>query len=254
MAVSVRTRGHHRRTRPRRLSALFVLGLIGGLGWVFFFSSIFAVADVRVSGAAYTGDGVVADSIRALLAQKRLYVLQPKRNIFLLDDRAVGQYLIEQFASIEKATVTKKYPHGLEVGITERQTLGTWCRGDDCQFFDRFGIRWGTALPSHGPLLLLVRDERTEEDLDPRIFAGMLAAMHGLPVLGLAAASISLPDDEPGGIRLKTTKGYELYLDALGDVADQLDVLGVFLADRSKDPTFAPAYIDLRTPGRVYYK
>ena len=53
---------------------------------------------------------------------------------------------------------------------------------------------------------------------------------------------------------MATGKGYDIIFDAGGDVADQLSVLTVFLADRAKDPAFAPQYIDLRTPGRVYYK
>jgi hypothetical protein len=97
-------------------------------------------------------------------------------------------------------------------------------------------------------------DDRTEPLTDQRLFSGMLAAIDGIASLSLKARSITLPDAEPGGVRIATTAGYEVIFDGLGDTTDQLATLEVFLADRAKDKAFAPRYIDLRTPGRVYFK
>ena len=150
-------------------------------------------------------------------------------------------------------------PQRIPEVVTERKPVGTWCSldklgtgGQTCQLFDASGVRWGTAVPSTGPLLLLVTDERHEDD--PAIFIGLMTAVIGLVPLGVTVRSVTLPDAEPGGMQIHTSKRYDIYMDALGAVADQLSVLGIFLADRAKDATFAPQYIDLRTPGRVYYK
>ena len=135
-----------------------------------------------------------------------------------------------------------------------RTPAGTWCRGDECRYFDRSGEVWGQALKSSGPLLLLVQDQRADDTTDPSLVSGIFAAVDGLTSLGIGARNITLPDAEPGGMTIVTTKNYDLYMDAQGDVPAQLAVLAVFLADRAKDPAFAPTYVDLRTPGRVYYK
>ena len=100
----------------------------------------------------------------------------------------------------------------------------------------------------------MVNDQRSDDSLTPKFLSGILASIDGLSATGLKSRVVTLPDADPGGIRITTSKGYDVYMDALGDVADQLSTLSVFLADRSKDATFKPLYLDLRTPGRIYYK
>lgn len=148
-----------------------------------------------------------------------------------------------------------RLPHGVAAIVPqiERQPVGTWCRPSGCQFFDRSGVRWGTALQSSGPLLLLVQDQRASESAGVETALGILTAIHALPQLGLTAKEVTLTDAEPGAA-IVLAAGYSVYIDPLGDVADQMGTLALFLSDRAKDPAFAPAYIDLRTPGRVYYR
>ena len=148
------------------------------------------------------------------------------------------------------------WPRGTRTAVVEtpRIPAGVWCRQDSCQLWDRTGTRWGTAVPSVGTLLVMVNDQRSDDSLSPKFLAGLLAAIDGLATTGLKARIVTLPDAEPGGIRITTSRGFDVYMDALGDVADQLSTLSVFLADRSKDATFKPLYLDLRTPGRIYYK
>jgi len=55
-------------------------------------------------------------------------------------------------------------------------------------------------------------------------------------------------------MRIQLSAGYDLLFDVLGDMNDQLSTLAVFIADRAADLVFKPLYIDMRTPGRVYYK
>ncbi|HTP57240.1 MAG TPA: hypothetical protein VMJ72_03150 [Candidatus Paceibacterota bacterium] len=150
--------------------------------------------------------------------------------------------------------VLSRLPRAAEATPTPRQPLGIWCRADECQFWDASGTRWGSVVRSVGPLLLLVDDLRTTDEAQAGLVAGILAAVDGLPSMGLRAVSVTLPDAEPGGIHITTSAGYDLYMDALGDVPDQLSTLAVFVADRAKDPTFKPQYLDLRTPGHVYFK
>lgn len=230
------------------------LALIGLLGWVFLFSSVFAVTDIRVSGAASVGDDRVRLAVEELLNRRTFRVLQPAKNIILLDAGAVSSGLADSFTAIERAEIRKQFPHTIAVVVTERVAFGLWCRGSTCSYFDRSGARWGSAVPSRGPLLVRVQDERTEASGSEQLVEGILAAVDGLPALGLLGVSVTLPDSAPGDMRVSVSKKYDLLLDAFGDLSDQLATLGVLLSDRAKDPGWAPQYIDLRTPGRAYYR
>jgi cell division protein FtsQ len=263
MSVPIRTRqshhdpiarAHHRAGVVRATVIAIVLFVVcAGLGWVFLFSSVFAVTDISVNGAQAAGNDNVRSTVRELLDRRTLQILQPAHNIILLDAGAVAAIIRSTYANIGDVVVRKQFPHTLSVTVTERVAFGLWCRGDACTYFDRTGARWGSAVPSHGPLLVRVTDERTDADISPKLISGMLAAVDGLPELGVHVVSVELPDSAPGDTRMTTDKHYDILLDASADVPDQLATLEVLLADKAKDPSWAPGYIDLRTPGRVYY-
>lgn len=246
----------HRRAMALRATgiAIVLVVMLGALGWAFFFSSVFAVNDIRVSGAQSVGDERIRDAVQALLDRRTLFILQPARNIILLDTEAVGSFVQLGYDNIKMVSVRKRYPHTLEIVVTGRIAFGLWCRDNACAYFDRDGARWGSAVPSRGPLLVRVEDERADTDIPQRLVQGMLIALDGLPELGLRGISVSLPDAAPGDMHIAVDKKYNLLFDAQGDVADQLATLGVLLSDKSKDAAWASQYIDLRTPGRAYYR
>jgi cell division septal protein FtsQ len=228
--------------------------VIVALGWVFLFSSVFAVTTIIVNGATMNDNDRVLSSVRQLLERRTLQLLQPDRNIVLLDTDAVRSFVLEEYASIQGVQVRKEYPHTLRVDVIEREAFGVWCRGDDCSYVDRTGARWGSAVSSRGPLLVRVEDERTDDDLPLKLMAGLLAAIDGLPPLGLHVVSVTLPDSAPGDTRLLLDAGYSLLMDVYADTTDQLATLGVLLADKAKDSAWKPQYVDIRTPGRAYFR
>lgn len=264
MSVSIRTRpagrdpvvrAHRRATLLRgTLIVAILVAVIGGGSWLMFSSSVFAVLGVTVDGATASVAGEVRAAVDETLGQRRLGFLRPARNILLLNTGAVAASLVSAFPNLEGVSVVKEYPHTVRITVSEREPMGAWCRGETCRYFDRSGARWGSAVPSRGPLLLLVRDERSDDRWDDRLFAGMRTAVSGLPDLGLRPIVVTFPDAAPGDMRISVAAGYEVIMDALGDVADQLATLGVLIADRAGDPAFRPSYVDVRTLGRVYYR
>jgi hypothetical protein len=136
----------------------------------------------------------------------------------------------------------------------QRTAVGIWCFENDCQYFDANGVRWGTAPHSRGPIFLLVQDERTDAPVSEQFAQSILEIVNTLPSLGMRALWVTLPNAAPGDVRISTDKHYDLIIDGYSNVSDQLDTLSVFLADKAKDASFAPQYIDLRTLGRVYFK
>jgi hypothetical protein len=219
--------------------------VLGGLAAFALFAPTFRIRDVRIQG------------LQTALREEVVRTL-PTGNLFLVDPGKVRAELIEAFPQFEEAAISKHWPNVLAVDVVERTPRGIWCRLEQCEFWDSSGAHWGQTAPSVGPLLLQVRDERTEEGDRARPLAGLLAAEQGLRDLGLTVRLVTLPDAEPGGMRLSVTAGYDLLIDGFGDIVDQLSTLEVFLADKANPPAggaaFHPLYIDLRTPGRIYYK
>lgn len=264
MAVPIRTRAAPRDpiARAHRRTTLLRIGMWGGgltllggvLVWMLFISSLFAITDIGVDGAQAIGNDAVQAAVRELLDQRTFQIFQPARNILFLNTAAVGDALREHYGNIERVIVAKSYPHGLHVSVVEREPVGIWCRGDACRYYDRSGAQWGEAVPSRGPLLLLVKDERSSDEGTQAATQSLLAAAEGLGALGIRARWATLPDAAPGDMRITTDRSFELYMDAGGDIPDQLSTLGTLLSEKATDAAWAPGYIDLRTPGRVYYK
>lgn len=262
MSVSIRSRTSSRDpvARAHRRAALFrtvlflvlAAGIAGTVVWLMFSSSVFAVTDVQIAGASISVSTTLRGAIERVLGQRTLGFFRPARNILLLDEQSVAQSVRTAFANIENVQVRKRYPHTILVNVKERTPIGTWCIGDECTYFDAGGARWGSAVPSRGPLLLLVRDERQPAEWDGRIFAGLKLTVDELPKLGLRPVILTFPNTAPGDLTIRVDKAYDIYFDALGDVADQLSTLAVYLADKASDSTWKPVYIDLRTPGRIY--
>jgi hypothetical protein len=82
----------------------------------------------------------------------------------------------------------------------------------------------------------------------------MTLVVSSIPAFGLRPITVTFPDAAPGDMHVSISAGYDLLFDALGDVADQLSTLGVLVADKASDTSFHPQYIDIRTPGRAYYR
>lgn len=262
MTVSIRTRhthdqlATHRRTMHVRRGVVYsLLGIAGtvGLVWLAVWLPALRIRDLAITGTRTLPSDTLRQVLETYLDAPFIGVLYPHRNIALVSTNQLTA-LVQSQEGISQVTVTKEYPHTIRVQVYERTARGSWCRGDTCTLFDREGSRWGIALPSRGALSLTVFDERERDEGFGAMLTGVLAMTDGLASMSMRTLQVRLPNDAPGDIRITTDHSYEIIADALGDSADQLETLGTFLAEHATDASFAPVYLDLRTPGRVYYR
>ncbi len=247
----------HRRSKRIRASIIGVAAVTTVvLGtWLLFGASVFAVTSITIEGGSDVVRIGVHTALDELFGQRALGILRPTRNIIFLNTARVDQFLREKFPIIKEMSVKKGYPHTLEVELQERSAIGTWCEPARCQYFDETGARWGDALPSRGPLLLFVEDQRDLAEKDYlREFHAVVTVKKELPSVGLHPLTIAFPKEAPGDMTVRVIEGYDVKIDAQSSVQEQIDTLGVFLADKATDTTWKPQYVDLRTSGRVYYK
>ncbi len=248
-------RMHRRRVYIRIALWIFIaLAIFVGAIYLLFVANVFAVTSVEIVGASPTQSDAIRVSIDELLSERSFQILHPKRNILLLDTGALSAYTRSKFPGLEQVRVIKQYPHAIRIDVVERVVMGTWCRGEVCTYYDAKGAQWGSAVVSRGPLLLLVTDERSEaSDITP-IVQAVDVVRRRLIALGLRVLEVTLPDAAPGDLIISVNALYVLKLNMNMDVSEQLETFGILLAEKAKEASWATSYVDLRTPGRVYYK
>ncbi|MEK7589112.1 MAG: hypothetical protein AAB479_00585 [Patescibacteria group bacterium] len=256
--TNVRFQGSFNKKRPVSLKyvAGTALGLFAFSGaiYLFLFSSVFMIRDIYVQDFQRIKQSDVLAHVQSMINTEQ-WNFRPYRDILLFNAVYAEQDLAQKFPSLEKVRVAKNYFHTLEISGVERVPIGIWCRQNECAYFDDKGVTWGKAIPSSGALLTAVNDYRdTSFKLDQDFFKSIQIVTKRLPELGIALKNIEIPGDLINEFRVHTGAGYYLVFALDSNVDKQLEVLKIFLEEKSKDPSFHPKkYIDLRIDGRVYF-
>ena len=116
--IAVRRSEGRRRLLWVGVAAFVVLLIVAGVAVVA--SPIFDVEDVRVNGAVYTDEDVLADIVSDLEGDP----------VLLVDTEAIEERL-ERVPWVERARVSTDFPHGVVIDIRERSPLATFQGGDD---------------------------------------------------------------------------------------------------------------------------
>lgn len=157
------------RRRKILLTVVFFL-VLAALGWVMFFSPIFALtmSEVRVNGAkAFVSE----DDIRAVITPHEGTPLARLNMSELGED-------IARIPNVAEYVHTRRWPRGLTVSITERVPVAAIPRGDSFSLVDREAIEVDVVeeLPDTIPLINI-----PGEDLDERVLTTALAILEILP-------------------------------------------------------------------------
>jgi cell division protein FtsQ len=188
------------RARARRLLSLrpilvllAVVALAAGAGWVLLRSSWLAVDEVVVVGAAAHVSG------ERVLETADVTVGTP---LLRVDTEAVASRVaaIPEIASVE---VTRSWPHGIEVAVTERSPVAVVSAGTAFRYVDADGVIFGAVerRPRGVPLVEAEADVVAPETLRAALSA--LAAIPPAVERRVTSVSARTPDD----VVLKLTKG-----------------------------------------------
>lgn len=179
------------------------------------------------------------------------------RSLLSFDTGKAREAILGAFPQISDAVVSRDWPHRVAVRVVEREPLGVWCRGTDtepeCSNFDGHAV-WGRGVPSTGTLLLTVIDRHPEGTPGDGRVEDILMLFRSLGESGLRVTRVVLPAGPLDEIHLFTTDGYPVYFSTQTELAEQVDVLKVFMADRRARGEFTPQFVDVRVPGKVYFK
>ncbi len=244
----------HRRVLVLKILA-FVLGtiaVVAGIIYLLFFSRLFDVREVSFNGLDTVSSDVFNGKTDENLNQKIFNYLPRRNNLFFVDTENFENEIASDFPIFKSVDVRKKLFHGLAFNFSERKPAGIWCFTDDCSYFDNDKVLWGQPAKSSGFIFLTIEDRRggTSRQIDDEFFKPIMKVAESM--LG-EIKNIVIPADSFNEFRVYTPEYYIIFVTD-SDIQDQLDVLKIFMSEKTKDSDFHPQYIDLRIDGRVYYK
>jgi cell division septal protein FtsQ len=235
--------------------SIVVISLLAGLVYFLLFSGYFSVRDIQVTGLKTLDKELVISDIDNLLNGKILKTIQLRANIFLASPKKIRDILLDKYSVLKEVSARRNGLNGLILEVYERTAIGTWCFSTECVYFDETGATWGKAARSSGFLILNVDDRRESiNSLDKEYFIAIKSVTENISIISVSLKQVVIPAESFREFGAETSGGYDILFSTDSDIKAQLELLKIFLDNKSHDQSFKPSYIDLRINGRIYFK
>ncbi|MDT9594511.1 FtsQ-type POTRA domain-containing protein [Nocardioides zeae] len=223
-----RRRGRWSRWRWALISVL-VVALAGGLGWLVYFSSVLAVADVEVQGTSV----LAVDEVRAVAG------VPEGRPLARVDLDAIERR-VESMSAVRDAEVSRAWPDGIRIEVDERVAIAVVSTDDRFRALDAEGVTFRDldAPPDDLPLVELGEEAGSEAVLEA---SRVVAAMPQRTAARVASISVASVDE----ITLELRDGATVLWGSASDSDDKAEVLDVLLAQGLEVSEY-----DVSVPGR----
>lgn len=231
------------------LSILFFSGLF----YLFFFSPIFQVKDINISGNQKVKNEDILKLVEGKIPRNFIF---PTKSIFLVNSNEINKSITDNFPQIANTNLTKKIPDSLELRIEERKAISVFCQTDKCFFIDKSGIIFEEASANGFKIENLnsgdikIGDKVIEDSLMSKILEIRKKVEQDFKI---PLEKISLISNDR--INVKTQEGWEIYFNPEKDVNWQIAKLKADLdeeipAENRKNLE----YIELRFGNFANYK
>lgn len=255
----------HERTRRKKLRRilriLVVSSVLGGLGigaYIFFFSGILNISAVKVSGAETLDPKGVEETTKTFLGG-RTFLVFPKNNRAFLNEKLLTASLLEKYPRISKADISYR-SKTLEISIQERKPVAFWCF-EECFLVDEIGVIYEEAPKAGSGVVLKIRDEtgrnlrKGSRAVSEETMKFMLALRESLrPQVFVTRFVVEEESLGANYVRADTETGWYMYVDTLEKGEATVSNIKNLLRQEIGSNVNRLEYIDLRVPGRAYYK
>jgi len=221
------------------------LGLILILVYALFFSDLFLVQNLEISGNHFVETEAIKEKI--MPDGNRL-------NWLAFGAGRLSGQLKNSFSEIDEVTFERVWPSTLQVTITEQDTPIIWQTNNQQFLITRRGYVYDTMRP--GVTALVVKDEknlpvRVGERILTEDFVNFVTKLaSSLPrKTGLTVQQVRVPETT-FEIEVETNQSYYLIFDTDLSLDRQLENLAKSLNYLDE----GTVYVDLRVPDRVFYK
>lgn len=232
----------------RRIIFFWILFLILVLVYILFFSPIFEIKEINISGNRVISN----EEIRSVLNQG---------NLFLVTKNKLRNTLVNNFPRIASVDVTKDiFKKSIDLKIIERKEVGIFCK-KDCYYIDKQGVIFEKAPQTSGALILVIKDYSEGElginrNVVERGFIAELIDLRNYlsDQLGLKVLEFMIGSGASEDLKVNTNEGWHILFDRSRDLQNQIEALRLVLEEKIKEERTNLEYIDLRIENRVYYK
>jgi cell division septal protein FtsQ len=236
--LQVRPRGRARSPlRPRVVSFLLALGLLGTLGY-FFLSDTYYVYEVTVSG-------------NNLLSAEEVFQQTAMQgySIFFIDPK-VAEERLTMLPDVRQAKVTISLPGQMAIEIREREARVVWQAGEIRYGVDEDGLT--VSLPGGTQPTIVVTDlNATPLQLGDRVDLGAVAAAQTFHSLLSQVSEFQYSQGQ--GLSYQNEQGWRVYLGD-GEGAGLKVAIVDALVERLANQAQSVKYIDVRFPDSPLYQ
>lgn len=250
--TSWQPKGSRRRVVSGRLVGfLLLLVAIAAVGAYFaVFSPLLWEQQVNVKGAKTISQDAVVRAAED--AAEQHFGPISTRSLVLVNTGAVADAIKRKHDDIAAIEVTKRWPNGLDVDITERQSTLLWQSHDGYYLVDGQGIAFDKATPQEK--LIKVEDsaglpvELGKRVASARFIKALQDIRRDMATAGLKVTGFRIPEST-FEVQAITDQGYYALFDTTRSASFQVDAL-----KRAVEKAKPKEYADLQVPGRVYVK
>ncbi|TSC91932.1 MAG: Uncharacterized protein CEN90_47 [Parcubacteria group bacterium Licking1014_17] len=240
---------------------LVVLAVLAAGIFVLFFSDLFYVKEINISGAEKIQGLNVAQFVNSWLDSGFIGIKRRSNSIIFGQDM-LARSLMNQSARISSVVIKRESPHKLDITVTERSPAGIWCyeTSGSCYYFDTNGYAYSKIGATSGHVFLKVNDEVKQDTeigrpvSDNSLFQLVKKVSDSLAQAKFAITEFVIPKDNLNELDFRTNLGFLVKIDTTEDIDRQISALNLLLSEKPYLLKHLLEYIDLRIPSRIYYK
>lgn len=257
-----------RRTKFLFVAILFFLLLLAGVIG-FLRKANYQVATIRVDQARSINPLVVERTTKEFLSGNYFFVI-PKSNALLVSKSSLRKYLLDEIPSLKNVRVHFSDPTTLLVTVEEREPNYVWCQETDCYFVDEQGMIYESSpVFSEGVFVtfsggdVIKGSPLRKRFISPEMFTVTLRMLELLKKFPMTVIGVNYGVDN--AIRISNIGGTSvgphtvIMTSNTSDAETLSDSLRLIVNDKSFASMLASKgtsleYVDLRFPGKIYYK
>lgn len=208
------------------MTAVFLFVVLFNAAYLLFFSSIFDVKNIVVSGNERVSKEDILSVVSSNLDKKILFF--ETKSIFLADISSIYKGIHKNFLKISDIKISRKLPNTIVVSLNERTAVSLFCRNEKCFSLDKEGVIFEENNLLRG--LLKIVDKRGGKE-----FELGEAALSKDKVTGILKFDETLKDDMKilsyeydlfeDRVTVKTKDGFDVYFSLDKNVSFQIDKL-----------------------------
>lgn len=228
---------------------IIIFVFIGSLFYFLFFSEVFQVKNIIVTGE----EKVSKESIRLLIEKKleNKILFFKTKSIFLVNLKETKKDILNSFPQIAEVEINQGSPDSLNIVVVERLGSVNWCREESCFLLDSEGIIFEESQLNANLIKINDKQNITPFTLGERAIEGDFLKKI-LKIESKLKTGLRVPIEEfiiisEERLNVKTSENWEIYLNPKKDIDWQITKLLVVLEEKIPPETRKDLeYVDLR--------